>query len=168
MLFSRNNMVSSDICMFGEICPEMIGRIAEQILALKEKSTVNFYIDSGGGCSMSSVALTELMKLRRINARAYVLGECSSSALIIFSFCKERYVSPLAFFCFHEGKWESDKNITASEAKTWAAHFDGHEEKLWKLCAERLGEEFVAKCREKGMIYMSAEEMVEQKLAKML
>jgi ATP-dependent protease ClpP protease subunit len=83
-----------------------------------------FYIDSAGGSVYGALAVVSLMRIRKVQGTAVVIGECSSAALLLFAACRRRFVTPYSTFLFHRMRWESDKQVGSLEAKLWARHFE--------------------------------------------
>jgi ATP-dependent Clp protease, protease subunit len=83
-----------------------------------------FYIDSTGGSVYGALAVLTLLRYRKIKGTAIVLGECSSSALLVFAACSRRLVTPYSTLLFHKMRWQSEKRVDSVEASHWARHFE--------------------------------------------
>ncbi|MEW4451868.1 ATP-dependent Clp protease proteolytic subunit [Bremerella sp. JC817] len=104
---------------FGESCTE----IYEKILEVPPGGECTLYFDSPGGSSYAAIGLVSLLKLRKIEATGYVIGECSSAAIWPFAACKKRYVTPWSVLLFHPMRWQSEENIPVTEAAEWVRHY---------------------------------------------
>src|SRR5262245_45938678 len=85
------------------------------------------------------MAILSFIRLRKLKVSCYVLGECSSAAMLIFAACHKRYVTPYSTILFHRMRWESDKRVDSAEARHWASHFQQLEEELLDLEVKMLG-----------------------------
>src|SRR5439155_23320983 len=81
--------------------------VVKTLLELPPESECVFYIDSAGGSVYGSLAVVTLVRQRRLAATAIVLGECSSSAILLFAACPRRYVTPFSTLLFHRMRWQS-------------------------------------------------------------
>ncbi len=127
------------------------------------------YIDSSGGSSYSSMAITTTLLHRRINATGIVVGECSSAALLILAACKQRLAAPYATFFFHPMKWESGEGVDAREAASWGkyfcrleAEFDRLQKRLFGNGSEKFSQ-FINEFR-----FLTGREMAETGLVELL
>jgi ATP-dependent Clp protease protease subunit len=68
-----------------------------------------------------------------------VLGECSSSALLLFAGCRRRLVTAQSTLLFHKMRWQSDKRMHSVEAALWARHFDELEREIDDLQVKLFG-----------------------------
>jgi ATP-dependent Clp protease, protease subunit len=80
-----------------------------------------------------------LLRHRRIDASAVVLGECSSAALLLFAACRHRVVTPYSTLLFHRMRWQSEKRVSSGEARHWASHFEDMERQIDELQARLFG-----------------------------
>lgn len=103
------------------------------LLELGPSQECVFYIDCSGGSSYSSMAIATTILYRRIHATGIVVGECSSSALLILAACRKRLTAPYATFFFHPMKWESGEGVDAREAASWGQYFARLEEEFDRL-----------------------------------
>jgi len=105
------------------------------LLDVPEEGEVVLYMDSAGGSVYGALAVVSMIRLRKLEATAVVVGECSSAALLVFGACKKRFVTPYSIFFFHRMRWQSDKRIGAEEAELWAKHFAKMEAEVDELQA---------------------------------
>src|SRR5579871_475380 len=127
-----------EIAVVGEV-DDWEEDVVKSLLELPPGGSCVFYIDSGGGSVFGALAVLTLLRHRRINASAVVLGECSSAALLLFAACKRRLVTPYSTLLFHRMRWQSEKRVHSGEARHWAAHFEGMERDLDELQARLFG-----------------------------
>lgn len=130
---------SAQVAVVGELFDEAEGEILKSLLELDPESAVELYIDSAGGSVYAALAIATVLRLRRLRATAIVVGECSSSAILIFAACPKRLVTPRSVFLFHRVKWRSEKDVRSDEAVNWASHFEWLEEAVDRFQAELLG-----------------------------
>jgi ATP-dependent Clp protease protease subunit len=125
-----------------------------------------FYIDSQGGSVYGSVAVTTLIRLRKLTCTGMVLGECSSAALLVLAACKKRYVTRYSTLLFHRMRWESEKRVGSREAVHWAKHFEALEKEIDDFQRRLFGqaEKQYREWTERGR-YVSGREMVDAGLA---
>jgi ATP-dependent protease ClpP protease subunit len=128
-----------------------------------------FFIDSAGGSVYGALAVLTLMRYRRLESTAIVLGECSSAALLLFAACKRRLVTPYSTLLFHRMRWQSEKRVASEEAYLWAKHFEEMEKDLDNLQVQLFGkaEEQVRTWTKSGY-YVTGPQMVAAGLADML
>jgi ATP-dependent protease ClpP protease subunit len=112
-----------EIAVIGELFEEAERDIVQAILETSAGSEVDLYIDSAGGSIYAALAVAALIRFRKLKARAIVLSECSSSAVLIFAACERRLVAPHSVFLFHRARWRSEKDVRTDEAASWAEHF---------------------------------------------
>jgi len=128
-----------------------------------------FYIDSAGGSVYGALAVLTLMRYRRHEGTAIVLGECSSAALLLFAACRRRFVTPYSTLLFHRMRWQSEKRVASEEAFLWARHFEDLEKDLDNLQVELFGTaEDQIRTWTRGSYYVTGPQMVEAGLAEML
>ncbi|MGL4463179.1 MAG: ATP-dependent Clp protease proteolytic subunit [Planctomycetia bacterium] len=120
----------AEIAIVGELFEETEQDVIQSLLDVDFDGEVTLYIDSGGGSVYTAMAVATLIRYRRLKATAVVIGECSSSALLVFAACQKRLVTPRSTFLFHRVKWRSEKDTTSYEAVNWAAHFQWLETEL--------------------------------------
>src|SRR4051812_31475196 len=75
--------------------------LVKELLGLKPGRECTLYIDSGGGSVTGALAVVTLLRQRRLQATAIVLGECSSATLLLFAACRRRVVTAHSTFLFH-------------------------------------------------------------------
>ncbi|CAN5353983.1 hypothetical protein BH09SUM1_BH09SUM1_25200 [soil metagenome] len=97
--------------------------IVEHLLAIPDKKAVRIVINSGGGSVYASLGISTVIQMKKLQAEAIVLADCSSSALLVFATCKVRKVAPHASFLFHPMRWSSEDQSRLPGAKSWAAEF---------------------------------------------
>jgi ATP-dependent protease ClpP protease subunit len=86
-----------------------------------------------------ALAVLTLLRHRRLEGTAVVLGECSSAALLLFAACRRRLVTPYSTLLFHRMRWQSEKRIHSKEAFHWAQHFEEMEKDIDELQARLFG-----------------------------
>jgi ATP-dependent Clp protease protease subunit len=111
-----------EIAVVGEV-DDWEEDVIKGLLEVPARGECAFYIDSAGGSVYGALAVVTLLRYRRLDAAAVVLGECSSAALMLFAACRRRFVTPYSTLLFHRMKWESEKRIASTEALNWAKHF---------------------------------------------
>lgn len=136
---SRSRRPSAEIAVVGEIFDEAEGDIVHSLLDCDPGKDVTIYIDSAGGSVYASLAIASLIRIRKLKATGIVLGECSSSAILVFAACKTRFVTPRSVFLFHRVKWRSEKDVRSEEAGNWASHFTWLEEEVDRYQAALFG-----------------------------
>jgi ATP-dependent protease ClpP protease subunit len=128
-----------------------------------------FYIDSAGGSVYGALAVLTLLRYRRHEATAIVLGECSSAALLLFAACRRRFVTPYSTLLFHRMRWQSEKRVASDEAFLWAKHFEEMEKDLDNLQVELFGAaEEQIRTWTQGSYYVTGPQVVAAGLAEML
>jgi len=110
-----------------------------------------------------------LLRQRRLTASAVVIGECSSAALLLFAACRLRWVTRYSTLLFHRMRWQSEKRVSAQEARHWAGHFEEMEKDIDDLQARLFGvaEKQVREWTAEGR-YVTGPEMAAAGLAEML
>jgi ATP-dependent protease ClpP protease subunit len=157
-----------EIAVVGEV-DDWQKDVMDALLEVPPGGKCVFYIDSSGGSIYGALAVLALIKHRRLEATAVVLGECSSAALWLFAGCSRRLVTPFSACLFHPMRWESEKRVTSVEAVSWARHFQQLEEDMDELLVRLLGtagEEIRTWTAEER--FVSAQEMVAAGLAEMI
>ncbi|QDU64074.1 ATP-dependent Clp protease proteolytic subunit [Planctomycetes bacterium Pan216] len=130
-----------EIAIIGDLSEDGEKEIVDAILDIEPGSEATMYIDSGGGSVYSALAIVTLMRIRKLKATAIVIGECSSSTLLVFAACQRRLVTERSVFLFHRVKWRSDKDYGSAEAVNWASHFQWLESEADRYQAELFGAE---------------------------
>ncbi len=128
----------SEIAVVGEV-DDWEEDVVKALLELSPGGACVFYIDSGGGSVFGALAALTLLRYRRIDATGVVLGECSSAALLLFAACRRRLVTPYSTLGFHRTRWQSEKRVSADEARRWAGHFEHLEKGLDALQVRLFG-----------------------------
>jgi ATP-dependent protease ClpP protease subunit len=127
-----------EIAVIGEV-DDWEEEVVKSVLELPAGSRCVFYIDSAGGSVFGALAVLTLLRHRRIEATAVVLGECSSAALLLFAACRRRVVTSYSTFLFHRMRWQSEKRVSSTEAFHWAKHFDDMERDIDALQSRLFG-----------------------------
>ena len=153
----------------GELFEEGQSEIIASLLDIPHGEEVTIYIDCAGGSVYAALAIAALLRLRKLKATAIVIGECSSSAILIFAACPKRFVTPRQRVPLHRVKWPSDKDVRSEEAANWASHFHWLEEEVDRYQAKLLGgsSEQFAKWINEGR-FVLGKELVELGFAQML
>jgi ATP-dependent protease ClpP protease subunit len=127
------------VALVGEIFDENEKDIVQALLEVDPGANVSLYIDSSGGNVYAAMAIANIILHRRLKATAIVVGECSSSAILVFAACPKRQVGRHSVFLFHRIKWRSEKDARSEEAAQWASHFQWLEQEVDELQAKWLG-----------------------------
>lgn len=156
-----------EISAIGEV-DDWEADVVKALLEVPRGGRCTFYLDSCGGSVFGALAVLTLMRQRQIEATAVVLGECSSSALLVLAGCKRRLVTPFSTLLFHRMHWRSEKRVTAVEALHWAKHFDDTERDVDRLQARLFGvsEELLRKWTEQSR-FVSGREFAEAGLGEL-
>src|SRR5947209_13861417 len=109
----------AEIAVVGEV-DDWESEVVKALLEAPPGGECVFYIDSAGGSVFGALAVLTLLRHRRIESSAVVLGECSSAALLVFAGCRRRWVTPYSTLLFHRMRWQSEKRVGAGEAVYWA------------------------------------------------
>jgi ATP-dependent Clp protease, protease subunit len=157
-----------EIAVIGEV-DDWEEEVVKALLEIPPGGDCVFYIDSAGGSVFGALAVLTLLRHRRINGSAVVLGECSSAALLLFAACRQRLVTPYSTLLFHRMRWQSEKRVSSGEARYWATHFEDMERDIDELQARLFGtaQEQVRAWTANSQ-YVTGPEMVAAGLAKML
>jgi ATP-dependent Clp protease, protease subunit len=143
--------------------------VIKTLLELPPGSACTFYIDSAGGSVFGALAVLTLLRHRRLEGTAIVLGECSSAALLVFAACQHRYVTPYSTLLFHRMRWQSEKRVGSEEAYLWAKHFDEMEKDIDSLQIRLFGgAEEQVRTWTSGGYYVTGPQIVAAGLAQML
>jgi ATP-dependent protease ClpP protease subunit len=121
-----------EIVLAGEV-DDWEQDVLDRLLEVEPGGECTLYFDCSGGSVYGALAVLALLRHRSIRARAVVLGECSSAALLVFAGCTQRLVTRYSVFLFHRMHWESEKRVTSTEAISWAKHFAELEGELDEL-----------------------------------
>jgi ATP-dependent protease ClpP protease subunit len=158
-----------EVAIIGELFEEGETDIVKSLLDIPPGEEATLYIDSAGGSVYAALTISSLIRLRKLRATAIVLGECSSSALLIFAACSKRFVTPRSIFLFHRVKWRSEKDVRSEEAANWASHFKWLETEVDRYQAELFGvaEKQFAEWIHEGRFVVGAD-LVELGVAEML
>lgn len=157
-----------EIPVIGDV-DEWEGDVVKALLEVPHGGACIFYIDSVGGSVFGALAVLTLLRHRRVQATAIVIGECSSAALLLFAGCQKRYVTPYSTLLFHRMRWQSEKRVGSAEALQWARHYEQMEKDIDALQArlfgggEQLIQEWTA-----GSQYVTGPQLVEAGLAELM
>ncbi len=168
MAKTRSRKDVAEIPVIGDV-DDWEADVVKALLEIPPRGECVFYIDSVGGSVYGALAVLTLLRHRRIDATAIVLGECSSAALLLFAACRRRIVTPFSILLFHHMRWQSDKRIGSEEAFRWAKHFDVLEQEIDNLQVRLFGKA-EEKIREwtRGGHYVSGPQVVAAGLAELL
>jgi ATP-dependent protease ClpP protease subunit len=136
---AREKEKPAEVAVVGELYEEGQADIIRSLLDVPHGEEVVIYIDCAGGSVYAALAITALLRIRKLKATAIVIGECSSSAILIFAACPKRFVTPRSAFLFHRVKWRSEKDVRSEEAANWASHFHWLEQEVDLYQAKLLG-----------------------------
>jgi ATP-dependent Clp protease protease subunit len=159
---------AAEIAVIGDV-DDWEEEVVKALLDLPPGAECVFYIDSAGGSVFGALAVVMLLRQRRLDATAVVLGECSSASLLLFAACRSRRVSRFSLFLFHRMRWQSEKRVNAQEALSWAKHFHEMENDLDNLQVRLFGqaEDLVRSWTATGQ-YVTGLQLVEAGLAELL
>jgi ATP-dependent protease ClpP protease subunit len=159
---------AAEIAIIGDV-DDWEEEVVKALLDLPPGGECTFYIDSAGGSVFGALAVVTLLRQRRLNATAIVLGECSSASLLLFAACRQRRVSRFSLFLFHRMRWQSEKRVNAQEALSWAQHFHAMENDLDELQVRLFGkaENLVRSWTAMGQ-YVTGPQLVAAELAELL
>ncbi|HZU37605.1 MAG TPA: ATP-dependent Clp protease proteolytic subunit [Gemmataceae bacterium] len=159
---------ATEIAVIGDV-DDWEEEVIKSLLDLPAGGECVFYIDSAGGSVFGALAVVTLLRQRRLNATACVLGECSSASLLLFAACRQRRVSRFSLFLFHRMRWQSEKRVNAQEALSWARHFHEMENDLDDLQVRLFGraEDLVRSWTATGQ-YVTGPQLVTAGLAELL
>ena len=154
--------------MVGEV-DDWESEVVKALLEAPPGGECVFYIDSAGGSVFGALAVLTLVRQRRLTASAVVLGECSSAALLLFAGCKRRWVTRYSTLLFHRMRWQSEKRVSALEARHWSHHFEEMEKDIDDLQVRLFGgaEQQVREWTAEGR-YVTGPQMAAAGLAEML
>jgi ATP-dependent protease ClpP protease subunit len=123
MAKAKSRKHATELALIGDV-DEWEADTIKSLLELPDQAECVLYFDSAGGNPYSALAVVTLMRIKHIRATGIVLGECSSSALLVYAACVRRYTGPLCTFLFHRIRWQSDKRVASEEARRWVDHFE--------------------------------------------
>jgi ATP-dependent protease ClpP protease subunit len=168
MARTRSRKHAAEIAIIGDV-DEWEADVVKTLLEVPPGGACTFYIDSAGGSVFGSLAVMTLMRHRRLEGTAIVLGECSSAAILLFAACKERYVTAYSTLLFHRMRWQSEKRIGSEEAYLWARHFEGMEKDIDNLQVRLFGTaEDQVRAWTRASEYVTGPQVVAAGLAKLL
>jgi ATP-dependent protease ClpP protease subunit len=168
MARARKAKTVPEIPVIGEV-DDWEADVVRALLDLPPGSECVFYIDSAGGSVYGALAVMTLLRQRRLQGTAVVLGECSSAALLLFAACKKRQVTRYSTLLFHRMRWQSDKRIGSDEAFRWARHFEDMEKDLDELQVQLFGvAEEQVRTWTRGGHYVTGPELVAAGLAELI
>lgn len=157
-----------EIVLSGELTDKQ-GELHQKLVDVPRCSSGVIYFDSCGGSAYIGLALATLVRLRGLKAKAVVVGECSSAALLPFAACPTRFVTPHSSLLFHPIRWQSEEQVRVDEAAEWARHFKRLESDQDSLLARLFGcsEDLIREWTHPGK-FVSGEEIVAAGLAQMV
>ncbi len=156
-----------EIPLIGEV-DDWESDVVKELLQLRAGRDCVFHIDSMGGSVYGALAITTLIRQRKLQCTGIVLGECSSAALLILAACHKRLVTRYSTLLFHGMRWQSEKRVGSQEAYSWAKHFESMEQDIDRLQVRLFGaaEDKVREWTAKGE-YISGLQLVEAGLAEL-
>src|ERR1700722_16165290 len=89
----------TEIPVIGEV-DDWESDVVKELLDIPAGGACVFYIDSAGGSVFGALAVLTLLRQRRIDSSAVVIGECSSAALLLFAPCRKRLVTRYSTLLF--------------------------------------------------------------------
>jgi ATP-dependent Clp protease protease subunit len=168
LMAKKTTNARGEIAVIGEV-DDWEEEVVKALLELPPRSEVVFYIDSAGGSVYGALAVLTLLRHRRLDATAVVLGECSSASLLLLASCRRRFVTPFSTLLFHRMRWQSEKRVSSGEAFLWAQHFEDMEKDIDDLQVRLFGkaEEQVRAWTARGQ-YVTGSEFAAAGLAELL
>lgn len=126
---NRPQLKRWELSLCGDLT-ERQSELLEQLTEVPRGSRGILYFDSCGGSVYTGLALGSLIRIRKLQVTAVVIGECSSAALLPFAACQKRFVTSQSTLLFHPMRWQSDEDVRLEEATEWARHFKELESQL--------------------------------------
>jgi ATP-dependent protease ClpP protease subunit len=168
MAKSRSRKRAEEIPVIGDV-DDWESDVVKSLLEVPAGGECVFYIDSAGGSVFGALAVLTLLRYRKIDSTAVVIGECSSAALLLFAACRRRLVTPHSTLLFHQMRWQSDKRVSADEAFLWARHFEELEKDVDDLQVRLFGKaEEQVRAWTKAGNYVTGREIAAAGLAELL
>ena len=168
MAKSKSRKGALEIPVIGDV-DDWEADVIKTLLDLPPGGECVFYIDSAGGSVYGALAVLTLVRHRRLEGTAVVLGECSSAALLLFAACRRRLVTRYSTLLFHRMRWQSDKRVGSEEAFRWAKHFEDMEKDLDALQVQLFGAaEEQVRTWTRGGHYVTGPELVAAGLAELI
>ena len=124
-----------EFTIFGDLTDKQMDSLG-RLVEVPRSSQGTIYFDSSGGSVYVGLAIATIIRLRGLDVAGVVAGECSSAALLPFSACARRYVTPHSTLLFHPIRWQTDEDVRLEEAEEWARHFRLLEKDLDQLLAK--------------------------------
>ena len=115
---------------------------ATRLHSIDPGALITMFVSSGGGNVGDAFALYDyMMKVLKPNLQTVILGEASSSAVILFLMGKKRYVGEMALLKLHEFSFTPDRvsSITARRARKIARSLETPQAKYTTVVAQRSG-----------------------------
>jgi ATP-dependent protease ClpP protease subunit len=168
MAKAKKSKTVPEIPVIGEV-DDWEADVVRALLDIPHGGECVLYIDSAGGSVYGALAVLTLMRQRRLQGTAVVLGECSSAALLLFAACRRRLVTRYSTLLFHRMRWQSDKRVGSEEAFRWAKHFEDMEKDLDALQVQLFGAaEEQVRTWTRGGHYVTGPELVAAGLAELI
>lgn len=127
-----------EISLVGEV-DDWEADVLAALLEVPPGGECVLYFDSMGGSVYGALAVTTLIRQRRLRCTGIVLGECSSASLLVFAACHRRLVTRYSTLLFHRMRWQSEKRVGSQEAFYWAKHFEDIEKEIDDLQVRLFG-----------------------------
>jgi ATP-dependent protease ClpP protease subunit len=164
----KSSKPAAEIAVIGDV-EDWEEEVVKALLDIPPGGECVFYIDSAGGSVFGALSVVTLLRHRRLNATAYVLGECSSASLLLFAACRRRRVTRFSTFLFHRMRWQSEKRVASHEALSWAQQFHAMESDLDDLQVRLFGKaEDLVRSWTATDQYVTGPQLVEAGLAELL
>lgn len=121
---SQNLEGKGVLTLFGEIEPKCSETLRRKIFSyfIEKGKGPTIIIDSVGGNINCALEIYDCIKAIKAPVKAFVIGQCSSAALIVLAACTERACSKNANFLFHAATYRFSLKST----------FTNHEEVMRK------------------------------------
>lgn len=140
--------------------------VLDALLAIPDGGACRIVINSGGGSVYAGLGIATLIRLKRLEATAVVLADCSSSAVLVFAACPIRQVAPHASLLFHPMQWSSEERSRLSGATGWAREFKRIDEVCSDWICSNLGlSQALYKRWVSRELYVTAKQLVEMGVA---
>lgn len=109
-----------------------------ECLSENEEGKINLFINSNGGDIISTLALIDVMTSSSLKIDTVCLGQCSSSAFLIFVSGNKRYIGKNAYCMIHNGYIKLEGNLT--DLKSSLENMENLEHKVNKIIKNKTSE----------------------------
>lgn len=127
----------------------ILGRLSDFLENKDAYSGISLIINSCGGNVSYALSLYDMFRSLNVNIRTIVLGECQSSATILFALGNVRLISENSLYMIHSTFLHYESKILPSNTKYFTNmldHFNGKAQKI--VFHEGIAEEFISKAKD--------------------